>query len=267
MAWAKIDDGWWAHPKVLGLTLSARGLWATALSWSCAQRKDRIPRQLVLMVAGNDGDDLANELTKAGLWEDDGDGWIVHDWADYQDRSLSEKRAEAGRKGGLRSGQSRRSKNDDDTPSDLHEHQADSKQTKQDVEADDEAGALPVPSRPKTPPRAHTRGPVENPPDETASTPGGGSPIPQGQGQPETTYGQQTIGRLPPRILRRLDTEPARALGTLHTALADAHRAGVPPGQVRAALNAAPPLDDADCIAAVAASRIRRITVPQEATA
>lgn len=109
MAWAKVDDGWWAHPKVLGLSLEARGLWITALSWSCAQRRDTVPESLVVMVAGDRGVVLTAEIERAGLWVpvDDGDGWVIHDWAEYQELTLSEKRAEAGRKGGLRSGQTR----------------------------------------------------------------------------------------------------------------------------------------------------------------
>lgn len=139
MPWAKVDDGWWSHPKVLGLSLAARGLWVTALSWSCAQRRDEVPRQLAVMVA-EDPDELAGELVAAGLWQVTDRGWRIHDWAQYQDRSISEKRAEAGRKGGLRSGQSR------------SKSEPTSKQTKQDPgskrEANTEAGAQPVPTQP-----------------------------------------------------------------------------------------------------------------------
>lgn len=84
MAWARVDDGWWAHPKVLGLSLEARGLWVTALSWSCAQRRDIVPESLVWMVAGyRRGVVLTAEIERAGLWipVDDGDGWVIHDWA------------------------------------------------------------------------------------------------------------------------------------------------------------------------------------------
>lgn len=102
MAWAKVDDQWWSHPKVLGLSIGARGLWVTALSWSCGQRKDVVPTSFVRMVAGDafEADGLADELVESGLWRRvEGGGWAIHDWADYQDRSLSEVRAEAGRKG------------------------------------------------------------------------------------------------------------------------------------------------------------------------
>ena len=97
MAWARVDDGWWSHPKVMGLSLEARGLWISALSWSCAQRKSKVPSQFVRMVGAVEGQ--ADELVGAGLWRPVQGGWEIHDWAEYQDRSLSEKRADAGRKG------------------------------------------------------------------------------------------------------------------------------------------------------------------------
>lgn len=99
MPWAKVDDGWWCHPKVMGLTLEARGLWVSALSWSCAQRRDVVPDRLLAMLGAPAS--IADELVHAGLWVADEAGWRIHDWAEYQERSLSEKRAEAGRKGGL----------------------------------------------------------------------------------------------------------------------------------------------------------------------
>jgi hypothetical protein len=100
MAWARVDDAWWSHPKVMGLSLAARGLWISALSWSCHQRKPIVPRSFLAMVGGSE--DIAAELVGAGLWEPSADGWAICSWAEYQDRSLSEKRAEAGRKGGQR---------------------------------------------------------------------------------------------------------------------------------------------------------------------
>jgi len=110
MAWARVDDAWWSHPKVLDLSMPARGLWVTALSWSCHQRRDTVPDRFVAMVGADP--DLACELETAGLWVRNGSGWVIHNWGDYQDRSLSEKRAEAGRKGGLtRASQANRKQN------------------------------------------------------------------------------------------------------------------------------------------------------------
>lgn len=144
MPWARVDDGWWSHPKVLGLSLEARGLWVTALSWSCSQRRDVVPRSLVLMVADDDelARDATAELVASGLWEatEDGNGWLIHDWGLYQDLSLSEKRAEAGRKGGLKSGKTR-SKPEANT---MGPHVNDGSKH----EANSEAGTHPIPSHP-----------------------------------------------------------------------------------------------------------------------
>lgn len=96
--WAKVGDEWWSHPKVLGATNGACGLWIRALSWSCHQRRDIVPPSFVEMVGGT-SDEVA-ELVDRGLWIVDGAGWRIHDWADYQEQTLSEKRAEAGAKGG-----------------------------------------------------------------------------------------------------------------------------------------------------------------------
>lgn len=98
MSWARVDDGWWCHPKVMGLSLQARGLWVSALSWSCAQRRAIVPPQYLTMVGA--GLEVAAELVTAGLWLEHPDGWQIHDWSEYQEQSLSEKRAAAGRKGG-----------------------------------------------------------------------------------------------------------------------------------------------------------------------
>lgn len=103
MPWGRVDDSWWCHPKVLGLSMAARGLWTTGLSWSCQMRRDVLPTSFVSMVVGLDDRDVVHELVAAGLWVEVDQGWRIHDWSEYQERSLSEKRAEAGRKGGLKS--------------------------------------------------------------------------------------------------------------------------------------------------------------------
>lgn len=92
MAWAKIDDGWWCHPKVMALDLAASGLWASALSWSCAQKTPLIPTRFPAMVGGNEA--LTKQLEATGLWHgpghdceecDDPDtGWVVHNWFYWQ---------------------------------------------------------------------------------------------------------------------------------------------------------------------------------------
>jgi hypothetical protein len=77
MAWARVEDSWFAHPKVVGLSMSARGVWITCLSWSCQQRTDHVPREHVWSLASNDTERLATELVDAGMWDAVEDGWTI----------------------------------------------------------------------------------------------------------------------------------------------------------------------------------------------
>lgn len=142
MAWARVDDGWWSHPKVMDLSLPARGLWVSALSWSCHQRKDIVPVRFLAIVGASLSD--ADELVEAGLWLSVEGGWRIHDWSQYQEMSVSEKRAESGRKGGKSSGRTRRAGS---KPKQTDE--ANVKQTEVASEANSEAGpSHPYPSLP-----------------------------------------------------------------------------------------------------------------------
>jgi hypothetical protein len=109
VSWARVDDAWWSHRKVIGLDLEARGLWVSGLSYACHQRDPSIPVQALMLMQGNS--DIADRLVRAGLWQQDENGYRIHDWDDYQ--SVSAKRAEAGRRGGEKSGESRSSKQDE----------------------------------------------------------------------------------------------------------------------------------------------------------
>ena len=141
--WARVDDGWWCHPKVIGLDAAARGVWISALSWSCHQRKQIVPRALLPMLQGDEN--AAAELVAAGLWNATEDGWEIHGWAEYQDLSTAEKRAIAGSKGGRRSGEARRSKAKQTPDLTSGNVEANPKQ----AEASAEAGpSLPIPSPP-----------------------------------------------------------------------------------------------------------------------
>lgn len=129
MTWFRTDDGFWRHRKVRKLgrqrvtvmaQVGAAGLWLLAGTWASDENNTTdgfIPREQV-----EDWDpklQLAERLVAAGLWhpaEHDGEvGYRYHDWPDYQPTAdeIAErraKRAAAGRLGGIRSGESRRSK-------------------------------------------------------------------------------------------------------------------------------------------------------------
>lgn len=85
MAWFKVDDGFWSHPKVMLLSDSAVALWVKAGTYSCQHLTDgHIPTQL-LRFLGTEG--AAQELVESGLWNDDEQGFRFHDWDDYQETS------------------------------------------------------------------------------------------------------------------------------------------------------------------------------------
>lgn len=117
MPWAKVDDNFHDHPKIVRLLdepdgLTAVGLWTICLAWARKHHKrgqtealiaHGVPRRLT----GCDPT-LPSLLVKVGLWTECADGWMIHDYKDYlPSEAMSNARAEAGRKGGLKSGQSR----------------------------------------------------------------------------------------------------------------------------------------------------------------
>jgi len=129
MTWFKVDDGFWRHRKVRRLgrqrvTVSAQvasaGLWLLAGSWSSEPENTSegfVPVEQV--ETWDPKGQIAARLIAVGLWdhaEQDGEpGYRYHDWTDYQPTpeevaELRAKRSAAGRLGGVRSGEARRSK-------------------------------------------------------------------------------------------------------------------------------------------------------------
>lgn len=112
MAWARLDDGFGDHPKVLDVieTLdemagaAAIGLWSLGLAYAhrtmrTAKIPGYVPRSFARTVRVPAF--LGDKLCDAGLWEHaEGGGWIIHDFDQYlPSEALRSKRAEAGRKG------------------------------------------------------------------------------------------------------------------------------------------------------------------------
>lgn len=135
MSWGRIDDGLHDHSKVvaLGPVTDPMGLWTLCFSWTHghanATTPGFVPRMLPARFAGSSarGTRLARRLVDVGLWEVVDGGWIFHDWADYaapaRDREstgvpsdLSEKRREAGRRGGEKAAEARRRAREAATP-------------------------------------------------------------------------------------------------------------------------------------------------------
>ncbi len=85
MSWIKIDDQFADHPKVLQAGPLASWLYVCGLTYCGRYLTDGwIPMQQVRKLA--DVDDplgLAARLVAVGLWEEQPDGFIVHDYHDY----------------------------------------------------------------------------------------------------------------------------------------------------------------------------------------
>jgi hypothetical protein len=111
MGWARIDDGFDDHPKVLALLeeeqgAAAVGLWTLCLTYAhrttrkAGKMPGAIPAALPRRYLGAIGRELALLLVKVGLWDEAAEGWLIHDFGDYlpsEETRLA--RAEAGRRG------------------------------------------------------------------------------------------------------------------------------------------------------------------------
>lgn len=116
MSWLKIDDGLFLHPKWVQTPAAARALWVTALSYCGKFANGGLIHPSLLPILGGSVDD-AEALVASGLWERRDDSYQIHDFAEYNESStpgrrehISDVRAEAGRAGGIASGESRRSR-------------------------------------------------------------------------------------------------------------------------------------------------------------
>jgi hypothetical protein len=115
MSWFKVDDGFAFHQKTVEAGNSAIGLWLRAGSWSSQLGTEGYVPASIRNNLGTKRD--AERLVETGLWlpADGGGGFIFHDWDEYQPTKAGSEerrkiRAEAGRRGGLASGRSRRLK-------------------------------------------------------------------------------------------------------------------------------------------------------------
>jgi hypothetical protein len=87
MAWGRIDDTFYDHPKVDELgryRLPCVGLYVLGLSWSNRFLTDgHIPFDRVKRLGGTKA--LAERLVRVGLWDLLVDGYRIHDFLDYND--------------------------------------------------------------------------------------------------------------------------------------------------------------------------------------
>ncbi len=99
--WVRLDDAFAEHPKVIGLSDGAFRAHVSALCYCNRNLTDgRVPAVL--------GNGHAEELVAAGVWEQNGNGFVIHDYGDYQMAKsevearlleISHLRSEAGKRG------------------------------------------------------------------------------------------------------------------------------------------------------------------------
>jgi hypothetical protein len=113
MPWARIDDAFDDHPKVLAVLEheqggAAIGLWTLCLTWAYRNTLKRgkapgkLPAHLPRRYLGPAARELAALLVKEDLWEalGEGEGWQIHDFEEYlATPKTREARSDAGKKG------------------------------------------------------------------------------------------------------------------------------------------------------------------------
>lgn len=107
-AWGKLHGGLAFSRKWVPLSMAARGLWATALSYSIGMKtQGNLESHLVSFFGGTQ--EMADELVESGLWEVTPEGYQFHDWEDHQSSmTLTYARAEAARQNGAKGGRPRK---------------------------------------------------------------------------------------------------------------------------------------------------------------
>jgi hypothetical protein len=91
MTWGKNDDGLHEHDKFRNLSATAIGIWTVTRSWSSQNETDGfIPADIVRRkvsqhARGHRSPKVAQELVDAGLWDVGIGGWMIHDFADWNE--------------------------------------------------------------------------------------------------------------------------------------------------------------------------------------
>jgi hypothetical protein len=85
MAWVKLDDGFAEHPKLERAGPSAGWMHVAALCYCARNLTDgRIPKARALRLADVPKPaQVIDRLVEVGLWEVDGDDYVIHDYGDY----------------------------------------------------------------------------------------------------------------------------------------------------------------------------------------
>lgn len=163
MAWFKVDDGLWAHPKFAALSDSAQALWLRSGAWCAQQLTDgRVPAHMAPMLRLTE--DAARELVEVGLWRSEGSDYQFHDWEEYQPTRAAE--LEKREKWRERQRQSREKRHANVTRDSRVSHQPDVTR-----ESTSPVPSRPVPSPKESAPAKSQRKPEHSLPEDFTPTP------------------------------------------------------------------------------------------------
>lgn len=117
MTWVKLDDKVASHAKTIAAGNAAFGAWIRMIAWSCSHLTDGVVSTAVSRTMASPAE--LKRLVEVGLLDRSEAGYAIHDFLDWNPSAaevmakleeLSEKRREAGRRGGQKSGETRRRK-------------------------------------------------------------------------------------------------------------------------------------------------------------
>lgn len=102
MAWARIDDNFWANPKIVGAGNEAAGVYVRGIAYCAAHLTDGVvPHSVVRLLTATRKP--VGTLVANGLWEERDDGFLIPDYLDFNpSRAEVEAKREAQREGGRR---------------------------------------------------------------------------------------------------------------------------------------------------------------------
>jgi hypothetical protein len=108
MTWARLDDGYWMHPKILMAGNTAAGVFSRMLSYcGCYLTDGLVPEPIAAQIAGADRKALAALVEQQLVDQLPSGGYVIRDYLEYnrskeQTEDERRRRSEAGRKGGLK---------------------------------------------------------------------------------------------------------------------------------------------------------------------
>lgn len=97
LPWVRLDTAMPDHPKILALVDGHKDGRASAFVWVCSLAyagkhgtDGFIPKGALARINGRAAD--ARLLVEAGLWKDEGVGWTINGWDEYQESNEETKR-------------------------------------------------------------------------------------------------------------------------------------------------------------------------------